>query len=1015
MYSHVWINGVSTLQNDIYSGNCEVYATGPFTRHKVITRNLYLDNSDKLTLINATFDDGTIYVRDNAELIMSYNVTFYNLFATDNAYVKINNKVIQQNGKTIILSDSAKLVANATTNPTTLASILAYNTSRIWLKNVSVTTTPSYVAIADNVELYLLDATQVQITYLYSLPLYNSSGILFLDFTRSINAKIYSEDYTRRYIIINEAYLYGTHVELYDAQISELDLDSCPYAYFDNVSVSTLYAGILTMYEDSTELSMYYYTPSFNTSAIFRNSTISAAKAYSVTPVEFINSTITNLYYAYVVDDNNKLNISYDMNQTEIITSGAGYVAYVNTTSTITSKQLRALIAKDNGQISFSRVVLGGTTTDSISVIRSRSNLSSYWSSYGKTHYNETFYMTKTGVSDITVTITTLSWPEESIQNVTIEVLDYAGSWHTIYKMVDTSGSLSSLSLSYDNITEIIDSLAYGLRVWVIINDTNTGTIESDKVQITAYHSIDYTLDYLVSMDTAAIYATKSYLDRSSGYIRIYGLDNSHIRINESTYIGDYAYLYMLENSEFYANNTLTDMTYPFLENTTARGVHRLYTFEEASATLIKTKQSSTLYYRAYHSSSLSIYNSDLPSTYLYMYPEGNSIHLTVHNSVFRSLDSPSPSDYDGDIIADIVQSNFSYIYIYNPGTYRFIDCIARTSASYGFYVEHENATVTIENLTGEVPTDQVTVTMTGYDYTVEDVKDVVIAKNEQLYEGNVHITGSNDKLYIYTLVLSNVGAFYHINVSIGSVTYNQLAQTISISNVTAICNNTAHGTLDDTEAITHVVSLYSSGALTPLLTANLSWSGTYWYTTIDVSSVPTGSYYLVAYFTDSDAVGQSSSVNVTVQHYISVTSAEVEYDDNLGVLRVINITAVSSYAPIGVIDSSEAIVAKYSIISESDNSTVYEGNLTWTGSEWTTGSVEVISLPAGDYHVEIYFRDAMGEGSATSDKFTVGMAVMIMGSRIPILHLVLAIVAIGAAAIIPTVALIMKMRKMQK
>ena len=76
---------------------------------------------------------------------------------------------------------------------------------------------------------------------------------------------------------------------------------------------------------------------------------------------------------------------------------------------------------------------------------------------------------------------------------------------------------------------------------------------------------------------------------------------------------------------------------------------------------------------------------------------------------------------------------------------------------------------------------------------------------------------------------------------------------------------------------------------------------------------------------------------------------------------------------------------------------------------------MEVISLSAGDYHVEIYFRDAMGEGSATSDKFTVGMAVMIMGSRIPILHLVLAIVAIGAAALIPTVALIMKMRKMQK
>ncbi|MGQ4913512.1 MAG: hypothetical protein ACP6IU_02050 [Candidatus Asgardarchaeia archaeon] len=656
MYSHVWINGVSTLQNDTYSGNYEVYATGPFVPHKVITRNLYLDGSDKLTLINATFDDGTIYVRDNAEIIMFYNVSFYNLFAFDNAYIKMNNLVTQYSNYAILLGDSAKLVANATMNPTTLASILAYNSSSIWLKNISITTSSASVYITDNVELHLLDATQTQITYLYSTPFYNSSGIFIADFTRTINTKIYSEDYTSRYITISYAYLYGAHVELYDAQISELDLDSCSYAYFENVSVSTLYAGIIQSTQDYDSLGSIYYIPSFNTSAIFRNSTISTAKAYSITPVEFINSTITNLYYAYVVDNNNKLNISYDMNQTEIITSGAGYVAYVNTTSTITSKQLRALIAKDNGQISFSRVVLGGTTTDSLSVTRTRSDLSPYWSSYGSTHYNETFYMTKTGVSDITVTVTTISWPEESIQNVTIEVLDYAGSWHTIYKMVDTSGSLSSLSLSYDNITEMIGSLAYGLRVWVIINDTNTGTIESDNVIITASYSIDYMLDYLVSMDTASIYATKSYLDHSSNTIRIYGLDNSHIRINESTYIGDYAYLYMLENSEFYANNTLTDMTYPFLENTTARGVYKLYTFEEASATLIKAKQDSTLYYRAYHSSSLSIFDSDLPSTYLYMYPEGNSIHLTVHNSVFRSLDSPSPSDYDGDIIADIGQ-----------------------------------------------------------------------------------------------------------------------------------------------------------------------------------------------------------------------------------------------------------------------------------------------------------------------------------------------------------------------
>ncbi|MFX1510929.1 MAG: hypothetical protein ACFFBR_11590, partial [Promethearchaeota archaeon] len=125
----------------------------------------------------------------------------------------------------------------------------------------------------------------------------------------------------------------------------------------------------------------------------------------------------------------------------------------------------------------------------------------------------------------------------------------------------------------------------------------------------------------------------------------------------------------------------------------------------------------------------------------------------------------------------------------------------------------------------------------------------------------NVTVTAHN-----YIPYENTIGTQHWLDVSRPAISFTAAALTLDITEVTATCSNSTHGSLDDTEATTHTYTIYddSSGTATTL-TGSLSWTGTDWeHLSIDVSSLPLGTYYAICTFADADVSATNSPPSAT-------------------------------------------------------------------------------------------------------------------------------------------------------
>ncbi len=105
------------------------------------------------------------------------------------------------------------------------------------------------------------------------------------------------------------------------------------------------------------------------------------------------------------------------------------------------------------------------------------------------------------------------------------------------------------------------------------------------------------------------------------------------------------------------------------------------------------------------------------------------------------------------------------------------------------------------------------------------------------------------------------IGTQHWLDVTRPLVSYTPATSLLDITSVTATCSNSAHGTLDDAEASTNTYAIYddTTGLITTLSGA-LTWSGSEWqYISLDVSSLPHGSYYVICTFADADVSDTNS------------------------------------------------------------------------------------------------------------------------------------------------------------
>ena len=1024
--SNLWINGVATLDNMIPSGSYSIFARGTFTINELNPWIIYLNDSDKLTL-TATNVAGGIILYDNSEITINGTLSV-NTGATTYGVIAYNNsKVVVLSDVGIYQSsyfyDNAFLNISGVPHKSSFSTLYLFNSSSAWIRNATISnmyvsgTGSVQFASYENAGVGPLNET-ITLTNLYVAPFVLTDSGLIIDPSITHNPIITSMNQGEQYLTISSTFEgYNLRITLYDAKIYVMYLDNVTAGYLNNVSFTSggQSSGVGMVYDffDS-----YFLEPAFFGNVTLENCTANYFYTISSKPTVLVNSTINNLGYAYLVNDTHTLTLNYDTNITEILNSGTGYVTYTNVTSTINTLVLATLGAIDNGHL----IIKNEYPSYSLYTTSTYTRASSTnWSGTDKTHFYIEYDYTQYGLNHLSVSI---NCNDDNITWARIDVMAADGSWHTIVNDTFETSAVTLKEYSFENFTDIFGSLAYKVRVWVNVSDSTSASY-AGYVSITREYNTG--LDNLVMLyvkDNGLIDVNKAEVSSM-----IFLQDNAQLNVLETSYVGA---VIAFETSHVFVNNTVTNFNCPYLENQTKRGIDSLYLMEHSTGEIYNSYMNTwTPEYYLYDKSSLSISDSMLRQSLtsgLYIEIGGNS-SLELNNVTFRYLNVKTPengvslvirnSDFyyyktwqtDAVVNSFVSASNISYIYVYGNGSYVF-DTINLRATS--VYLYAEGASWTFKNISYLYsPWTQITVGV-NYNYEISNTLDTLLMNNDQLYAGSSRVLASSTRLSFDTVTLRDVGAYYSIAVTNPVVDYNLSNEAITLSGITATCNNTAHGILDNNKAVEHYYVIYDS-ASNEVLRGDLVYSGnnTWGAENVSVASLLPGTYTVVAYFADSDAYGQSAPVSFTVIHYISIKGATFEYDDALASLSVYGLHAYSSYAPFGELNSSEVEFATYQIINNDTKDVAMSGNLTWNGNSWEAMNVSTITIPAGKYFVRVTIKDKVNsENTANSTVFEVGSYFMVFGSRVSMTAFILGIVTIAFAAGIPIAVFLVLLKK---
>ena len=1018
--SNVWINGSAVIENLVPSGSFSVFAKGTFQVNQLLPWYVYLNDSDSL-LLNATDVLKSIILNDNA------NVTLYNVSSITNGIEAYDNSVVTILGDVYVYQnsyfyDSSILNITGVPHKSSINGLYLFNSTTAWIRNATISTMYVSGTVAvhfmsyDNSGVGPLNET-ITVSELYVAPYVLTSAGLVIDASIQHDPLITSVDQGEQYLTISDIFEgYNLRASIYDAQIYVMYIDNVSSGYFNNVSFTSLgdTSGVGMVYDFFDN---YNLEPAFYGNVTFENCTANTFYAISTKPTTFINTTIAYLYYAYLVNGSNTLLIDYDTNSTEILNSGTGYVTYENITSSISNLGFVTLGAVDNGHLIIKNRKLSYSFSSSTTYQRT----SSSWSGVNKTRFYVEYDYTQYGINHLSVTV---SCNDDNITWTRIDVMAANGTWYTIVNDTFDTSTVTDVQYTFENFTDIFGSLAYKVRVWVNVSD-NTGATQTGYVRISrGYDTNMGDIELMFATGSAEIEVNKAY-----AYAQVFLKDNAQLKVLETGFVD---FVAAFENARIFVNNTITDFNCPYLENQTKMGVLGILLMEHSTAEMYNSRQTSWVStYLLYDYTSLSVYDSVMRSsitsgvtidiwgessvtlrnvtfTYFYIHTTEGNVSATITDSDLYYYRSYATNAFTNSVVST---SNISYVYIYGNGSYIFDTISFRVST---VYLYSEFASWTFRNISYMyTPWSQVTIGV-NYDYEISNVLDITLMNNDQLYAGRSRVFASSTRLNFDSVTLRDVGAYYSISVTDPVIDYDSTNEVINLSGIVATCNNTAHGTLDNTEAVQHYYAIYDS-ASNIVLQGTLSYAGndTWVAENISVAALLPATYSVVAYFTDSDARGQSAPVSFTVTHYLSITQPTLEFNDEHAYLSIYNIHAYSSYTPIGEVDDSEATSATYQIIDNDTGDVVATGNLAWNGNAWVAMNVSTLDIPTGVYFVRVSISDSLNNtATVDTDTFAVGVYYMLFGSRVSMMALILGIVSIVLAAGIPIVVFLILLKK---
>ncbi|MCD6485124.1 MAG: hypothetical protein J7L47_08460, partial [Candidatus Odinarchaeota archaeon] len=1023
--SNVWADGSAVIENLVPSGSFSVFAKGTFQINQLLPWYVYLNDSDSL-LLNATDVLKSIILNDNA------NVTLYNVSSVTNGIEAYDNSVVTILGDVSVYQssyfyDSSVLNLTGVPHKSSINDLYLFNSTTAWIRNATIDT--MYVSGTVNVHFVSYKNSGVgplnetiTVSELYVAPYVLTSAGLIIDVSIQHDPLITSVDQGEQYLTISDTFEgYNLRVSIYDARIDVMLLDNVTSGYFNNVSFTsasdTSGVGMAYDYFDN-----YYLEPAFYANVTLENCTADTFYTISTKPTTFINTTISDLYYAYIVNGTNSLLIDYDTNSTEIVNSGTGYVTYENVTSTINNLELVTLGAVDNGHLTIKNRKLSYSFSSSTTYFRT----SSSWSGVNKTRFYTEYDYTQYGITYLDVAV---NCNDDNITWTRIDVMSANGTWYTLVNDTFDTTTVTDIQYSFENFTDIFGSLAYKVRVWVNVSD-NTGATQSGYVRIGRGYDADVgDIEVMFATGSAVIEINKAHISA-----QLFLKDSAQLNVFETGFVN---FVAAFETAQIFVNNTITNFNCPYLENQTEMGILGLYLAEHSTAEMHKSILKSWFtMYLLYDYTSLSMYDSvirnslasgvtidiwgessvtlrNITFTYFQIHTPDGNVSVTISDSDFYYYRSYATNAFTNSVVST---SNISYVYIYGNGSYTFDTISFRISS---VYLYSEWASWTFRNIIYMyTPWSQVNIRV-NYDYEISNVLDITLMKNDQLYAGRSRVFASSTRLNFDSVTLRDVGAYYTISVTDPVIDYDSTSEIINLSGIVATCNNTAHGTLDNTEAIQHYYVIYDS-ASNVVLQGTLSYAGndTWVAENISVAALLPATYSVVAYFTDSDAHGQSAPSSFTVTHYLSITQPTLEFNDEHAYLSLYNIHAYSSYTPIGEVDNSEAMSATYQIIDNTTGDIVATGNLAWNGNSWVAMNVSTLNIPAGVYFVRVSISDSLNNtATVNTDTFIVGVYYMLFGSRVSMMGLILGIVSIVLAAGIPIAVflILLKKGKLQK
>jgi hypothetical protein len=238
-------------------------------------------------------------------------------------------------------------------------------------------------------------------------------------------------------------------------------------------------------------------------------------------------------------------------------------------------------------------------------------------------------------------------------------------------------------------------------------------------------------------------------------------------------------------------------------------------------------------------------------------------------------------------------------------------------------------------------------------------------------------INNSDSVSNISREILQTFTVVHHITITNLYLNYtNELVQEISIGAAanTSFNGGSAGRYLSPEEAIAKYIVIFNNNQSSTNINGTLTANENTWNETIDVSTLPEGSYNVtinISHSSDNytDMKIQNTS-SFTIIHSIGINIPKPVFNRGLATLDILQITAQCSYSKLGYLSDSEVDLHYFKIFNSSNDFINIGNNLTYNGGSgfWEYTGISLENITEGFYYILVFFNNTIvPEGKQTN------------------------------------------------